>query len=89
MNYYPFHIGDYASATRHLTWEEDAAYRRLLDIYYTTERPLPLEMRQIYRLACAATDSHRVAIDVVLSEFFLLAEEGYVHERCESEISAM
>ena len=27
MNYYPFHIGDYLSATRHLSWEEDAAYR--------------------------------------------------------------
>ena len=25
MNYYPFHIGDYVSATRHLTWDEDAA----------------------------------------------------------------
>ena len=40
MNYYPFHIGDYLSATRHLSWEEDAAYRRLLDTYYTTEKPV-------------------------------------------------
>ena len=41
MNFYPFHIGDYASATRHLTWIEDAAYRRLLDVYYVKEGPLP------------------------------------------------
>ena len=31
MNYYPFHIGDYLSATRHLSWDEDHAYRRLLE----------------------------------------------------------
>ena len=43
MNYYPFHIGDYLSATRHLSWEEDCAYRRLLDVYYTSEKPLPIE----------------------------------------------
>ena len=40
MNYYPFHIGDYASHTRHLTLMEDLAYRRLLDLYYLHERPL-------------------------------------------------
>ena len=32
------HIGDYLSATRHLSWEEDAAFRRLLDTYYSTEK---------------------------------------------------
>ena len=83
MNFYPFHIGDYASATRHLTWLEDAAYRRLLDVYYVKEGPLPTEKRQVYRLAVASTDDQREAIDTVLEEFFELTDAGYTHMRCE------
>ena len=30
MNYYEHHIGDYAEATAHLTFVEDAAYSRLI-----------------------------------------------------------
>jgi uncharacterized protein YdaU (DUF1376 family) len=89
MNYYPFHIGDYASATRHLSWDEDAAYRRLLDTYYTTEKPLPLEMRQIYRLVVATTDAQREAVRVVLEEFFEKTDEGWVNRRAETEILSM
>lgn len=86
MNFYPFHIGDYASATRHLTWLEDAAYRRLLDCYYVREEALPVDLRQVYRLVVASTDEQREAVDQVLTEFFTLTDSGYVHERCEAEI---
>ena len=37
MNYYPFHLGDYAARTAHLEPMEDLAYRRLLDLYYLGE----------------------------------------------------
>ena len=69
MNYYPFHIGDYASATRHLSWEEDLAYRRLLDWCYTSEKPLPNDIAKVCRLVVATTDAQRVAVETVLSEF--------------------
>lgn len=88
MNYYPFHIGDYASATRHLSWAEDCAYRRLLDSYYVREMPFPVDKRQIYRLVVASTDEQREAVDVVLDEFFVLTDEGYRHMRCDAEIAA-
>lgn len=88
MNYYPFHIGDYASATRHLSWVEDAAYRRLLDVYYVREEPLPADSRQVYRLVVASTDEQREAVDVVLGEFFKLTADGYRHTRCDAEINA-
>jgi len=39
MNYYPFHIGDYISHTSHLSDAEDLAYRRMIDLYYQTEKP--------------------------------------------------
>ena len=89
MNYYPFHIGDYLSATRHLSWEEDAAYRRMLDTYYTTEKPLPLDVRAVCRLVLATTDSQREAVEVVLGEFFERTDAGWVNHRADGEILAM
>ena len=64
MHYYQFHIGDYRSATAHLTNEEDLAYRRLLDWYYDNETPISL----------ADTDriSRRLRVDVVVMERVLL-----------------
>ncbi len=89
MNYYPFHIGDYLSATRHLSWEEDAAYRRLLDTYYTNEKPLPSELRAVCRLVLATTDSQREAVETVLGEFFELTADGWINGRADAEIQAM
>lgn len=87
MNFFPFHIGDYASATRHLTWEEDMAYRRLLDAYYVKEGPLPADERSIFRLVCASTEDQRQAVLTVLEEFFEPSEDGWRHGRCDAEIT--
>ena len=89
MNYFPFHIGDYASATRHLSWDEDAAYRRLLDVYYTTEKPLPTELRAVCRLVIATTGRQREAVQIVLEEFFEPTQLGWVHHRADAEIESM
>ena len=89
MNYYPFHIGDYASATRHLSWDEDAAYRRLLDVYYTHEKPLPADHRAVCRLVLATTEAQRDAVKVVLEEFWELTDAGWVNHRADAEIHAM
>jgi uncharacterized protein YdaU (DUF1376 family) len=89
VNYYPFHVGDYVSATRHLSWEEDAAYRRLLDTYYLTEKPLPPDVRSCCRLVLATTDPQRNAVEVVLLEFFELTDAGWINARADLEISVM
>jgi len=89
VNYFPFHVGDYVSATRHLSWTEDAAYRRLLDTYYTSEKPLPVELRAVCRLVLATTDEQREAVRVVLEEFFDLTEAGWINRRADTEILAM
>ena len=89
MNFYAFHLGDYVSATAHLTWDEDMAYRRLLDAYYSREAPIPVEQRQAYRLARASTQEQREAVDSVLQEFFEKTEFGWFHARCEAEIHAV
>ena len=38
MNYYEHHLGDYAEATAHLSFVEDAAYSRLMRKAYATEK---------------------------------------------------
>lgn len=87
MNYYPFHIGDYASATRHLSWDEDMAYRRLMDAYYTREEPIPVDRRAAYRLVSAATPEQREAVDIVLAEFFEETPNGWRNSRCDSVLA--
>lgn len=85
MNFYPHHIGDYAKDTSHLTMLEDGAYRRLIDLYYSKERPIP-DMPTAYRLARAHTKVERDAVKTVLQEFFVETEIGFTHTRCEKEI---
>jgi Uncharacterized protein conserved in bacteria len=86
VNYYPHHIGDYVSATAHLSWTEDCAYRRLLDAYYTREVPLPADVAACCRLVRALSKDERTAVGVVLHEFFALTDEGWRHGRCDEEI---
>lgn len=88
MNFYSFHIGDYSSATKHLSWDEDMAYRRLLDAYYTREGPLPADKRQVYRLIIASSKAQREAVDAVLDEYFTLTDAGWRNEKCEEVIAA-
>lgn len=86
MNFYPHHIGDYLTATAHLTWVEDCAYRRLLDLYYSREQAIPADLVQASRLCRAATKEERKAVETVLAEFFTLTAAGWTHSRCEQEL---
>lgn len=86
VNFYKHHIGDYATATAHLSWDEDMAYRRLLQVYYQHEKPIPLDKRAIYRLVRAQTKAQREAVDVVLAEFFDPQDDGWHNERADEEV---
>lgn len=87
MNYYSHHIGDYLSATAHLTLLEHGAYRRLIDVYYIHESPLPAEKKQVYRLVGARTKEEKEAVDSVLDEFFEEGSTGWLQARCDREIA--
>jgi uncharacterized protein YdaU (DUF1376 family) len=87
MNYYEHHIGDYAQATSHLSFLEDAAYSRLLRKYYAEERPLPSDLRSVQRLIGARSEDEREAVEVVLQEFFWLEEDGWHNSRADDEIA--
>lgn len=87
MNYYPHHIGDYAKDTAHLTMLEDCAYRRMLDLYYSSERPLPPSQQAIYRLVRAKSNAEKLAVDVILGEFFTESPEGWRNSRADRELA--
>lgn len=84
MQYYQFHIGDYTTATVHLTDSEDLAYRRLLDYYYMKEEPIPIDIPWVSRrLRLGSQD-----VENVLKEFFTLTDNGWENDRCNADISA-
>jgi len=85
MHYYQFNIGDYVSHTRHLSPIEDIAYRRLLDAYYLSERPLNSGVAVVARQIGLRDYQEEVA--VVLDEFFKLTEEGWINSRADKEIA--
>jgi uncharacterized protein YdaU (DUF1376 family) len=87
MNFFKWHIGDYARDTEHLSWDEDMAYTRLMRVYYRDEKPLPVERRKIYRLARCQSAGQRAAIDIVLSEFFSEEADGWHNKRCDMELA--
>lgn len=87
MNFYKHHIGDYAQATAHLTFVEDAAYSRMLRKYYAEEKPLPADVKDVQRLVGARTREEKAAVESVLREFFTLAEDGWHNKRADAELA--
>jgi uncharacterized protein YdaU (DUF1376 family) len=87
MNYYEHHIGDYAEATAHLTFIEDATYTRLIRKYYATEKPLPMDVKLVQRLINARSKEEKNSVISVLNEFFTLTDDGWRQERCDHEIA--
>lgn len=69
MNFYPFHIGDYAAHTRNLSLLEDLAYRRLLDAYYLAESPLNGSATDVAREI--GMREHAADVEYVLGRFFV------------------
>lgn len=87
MNYYEFHLGDWARKCNHLSLLEEGAYRRLLDWYYTNERPLPVSVNEVCRAVRAKTPYERSAVKQILAEFFELAHDGWHQKKADENIS--
>ena len=82
MHYYNFNVGDYIKHTLHLTPLEDLAYRRLLDMYYDTESPIPNNIPLVSRRLRLEAN----VVESVLNEFFELTPNGYRNYRADGEI---
>jgi uncharacterized phage protein (TIGR02220 family) len=86
VNYYPHHIGDYLRDTAHLSPMEDGLYRRMLDVIYASEKPLPNDQDMVCRLVRARTEDERASVAILLQEFFEKRADGWHNKRAEEEI---
>lgn len=85
MHYYEFNIPAWALHTSHLTLEEECVYRRLLDYYYDTEKPIPEETKPVIR-RLRLVDYEDIVLQI-LSEFFHLEADGWHNNRADIVIS--
>lgn len=84
MHYYKLNISDWNLATAHLSLEEEAVYFRLINFYYDSEQPIPIETQSVIRRL--RLGSHSDTVGLILNEFFVLKEDGWHKDRCDLEI---
>ncbi len=87
MNHYPRHIGDYLKKTLGLSMRQDGAYNRMMDLYYTEEKPLPLVRVDLYDSLRCRDKADRDAVEHCLRKFFTETSAGFVNDRCEEELT--
>jgi len=84
LHYYQFNIGDYAKSTKYLTDLQDLAYRRLLDICYDSEKPLPKTVEEVAEIIGFLKNPSEV--DQVLKKYFKLTKNGFIQKRVQKEL---
>ena len=84
MHYYKINVSDWQAATRHLTPAEEGVYIRLINHYYDTEKPIPLDTQPVTRRLMLS--GHKEIVASILSEFFEKTDRGYVKSKCEELI---
>ena len=67
-----------------MTLMEDLAFRRMLDLFYESEKALPFELKRIAKLVGML--DHQEEIRDVLNEFWEETEQGWVNSRALVEI---
>ena len=82
MHYYIHNIGDHSKRAFHLTNEEDLAFRRLKDMYFDTELPIPKNIEQVARRIRVETQW----VSNVLQDFFSEREDGWHIDEIDAEI---
>lgn len=87
MNFYKRFPGDIQRKTSHLTPAEMGIYDRLMDWYYSNERPLPVEPHRSWSIAGAVMPDDQAAVARVLEEFFVYTAGGWVDAEAERAIA--
>ena len=82
MHYYRHHIGDFLKDTGHLSNDQMGIYLRMLWKYYLDEKPLKDDCEGI----AFAMRSDEKTVRLILRHFFVLADDGWRHKRCDKEI---
>ena len=87
MHYYPFHIGDFRSGTVNMSRQARWIYRDMMDIYYDTEQPLPLDLDHLFDMLGAESVDEKSIVERHLKFKFDKSDDGYRHEICDKTIA--
>lgn len=88
MNYYPYHIGDFRAGTVNMTRLERWIYGDMMDMYYDTEKPLPLDLTALCDGIGVRQQEEKDIVSYLLRIKFQKTEQGYQNERADREIRA-
>ena len=86
MHYYKFNISDFRAGTYAMSELARWVYRDMLDIYYDTERPLPLD-EALFEAMGVESAERKAVIERVLKSKFVRTEAGWEHPKCAEVIS--
>jgi len=84
MKHYRFDVEAYLKNTTHLDDADDLAYRRMLDIYYMTEKPLTLDIEDLTAMVRLDQD----IVEDVLKQFFHKTHDGWYNGLCEKRVAS-
>lgn len=83
MFYYQHHIGDFMKDTANLDDHQMVTYLRMIWEYYKSESPITGD----YESIAFAMRSDEKTVRLLLNHFFKQSENGWLHNRCEREIT--
>lgn len=87
MDWYPFNPTEFRRDTYHLSAAADGIYRRLIDEYMVTGKPLPDNDSALAGIGRVTAEEWAVHRDVVRA--FFRANNGKLqHKRCDNELHA-
>lgn len=82
VDWYRFDVKEYRSATRELADAEDLAFRRLIDLYYIGEGPLPLDKDTLVKAVGLDWD----CIQPVIDGYFEATPQGYLNQALQENL---
>lgn len=84
MRKYKFRIHEYLIETRGIADAEDLAYRRLMDLCYLSEKPIPGSIAHIAGVVNLDYD----CVEPVLKKFFKQTPDGWITDVIEEDLEA-
>ena len=85
MNFFKLYMGDYQRDTGALSLAEHGAYLMMLQLYYATEKPLPIGA-DLYKILRVSGKKERAAVDKVAALFWIEKDGKLVNTRAVAEI---
>lgn len=82
MDWYRFNVKEYRQQTRGLPDAEDLAFRRMIDLYYIGEGPLPLDHDTLEKAVGLDWD----CIEPILESFFRPTPKGYINDALQQDV---